>query len=94
MKLSNHLAQVHGMDIEERAKWLKWGKLEMCVPRHHGNGTDHELNMEKTLQELLKRIDDIETRFFMYLRTTKKHTGSLKKKRKTCKTSYKQEYHI
>ena len=61
VKLSNHLAQVHGMDIAERAKWLKWGKLEMCVPRHHGNGTDYEVNMEKTLQELLKRIDDIDT---------------------------------
>ena len=66
VKFSNHLAQVHGMDIEERAKWLKWGKMEICVTRHHGNGTDHELTLEKTLQELLKRMGDIETRFFMY----------------------------
>ena len=46
-KLSNHLAQVHIMNIEKRAKWLKWAKLETCVPIYCGNGTDHELNMKK-----------------------------------------------
>jgi hypothetical protein len=25
----NHLDQVHGMDMEERKKWLKWSKLDM-----------------------------------------------------------------
>ena len=28
VKLSNHLNQVHDMDMKERAKWLKWGKRE------------------------------------------------------------------
>ena len=31
-KLSNHLAQVHNMDTEKRKKWLKWSKIEICVP--------------------------------------------------------------
>ena len=31
-KLSNHLAQVHKMDTEERRKWLKWSKIAICVP--------------------------------------------------------------
>ena len=52
VKLSNHLAQVNGMGIKER--------VEMCVPRHRGNSTDHDLNIEKTLQQSLKRISDIE----------------------------------
>ena len=27
-RLANHLDQVHGMDTEERKKWLKWRNLE------------------------------------------------------------------
>ena len=65
----------------------------MWVQRQHGNGMDDELMMKKTLQELLKRKEDFETRFLMYLKTTKKHTGSLNM-RKTCETSYKQEHYI
>ena len=53
-KLSNHLAQVHSMNIKERAKWLKKAKLETCVPRYCGNGKDHELNMEKNFVTLTK----------------------------------------
>ena len=30
-RLAN-LDQVHGMDTEERKKWLKWSKLGICVP--------------------------------------------------------------
>ena len=30
-RLANHFDQVHGMDTEGRAKWLKWSKLGICV---------------------------------------------------------------
>ena len=40
VKLSNHLNQ--GMNIEERAKWLKRGKLEICVPQHHNNSVSSD----------------------------------------------------
>jgi hypothetical protein len=32
-RLANHLDQVHGMNTEERKKWLKWSKIGICVPR-------------------------------------------------------------
>ena len=33
VRLANHLDQVHGMDTDERKKWLKWSKIRICVPR-------------------------------------------------------------
>ena len=32
-RLANHLDQAHGMNTEERKKWLKWSKIGICVPR-------------------------------------------------------------
>ena len=44
------------------------------------------------MKQLLKRLNDMETGFLMYLKTTKRHNGSLNNKIKNRKTGYKQEY--
>ena len=85
VKLPNYLKQVHCMNIEERAKLLKWGKLEIRVPRHRENRTDHEVTMEKTMKQLLKRLNDMEKKIFKVLKYYKKHNASLKRKRETRK---------
>ena len=64
-RLANHLDQVHGMDTEGRAKWLKWSKLGICVSQQREQ--PEELNMEKSLKKLLKRQQEMETKFNAYL---------------------------
>ena len=64
-RLANHLDQVHGMDTEERKKWLKWSKLGICVPRQ--NQTPKELCVEA----LLKRQEEMERKFNVYLQAAK-----------------------
>ena len=41
------------MDTKERAKWLKWSKLGICVSQQ--GEQPEEFNMEKSLEKLLKR---------------------------------------
>ena len=65
-RLANHLDQVHGMDTEERKKWLKWSKLGICVPRQ--DGEPKEVNMEESVETLLKRQEWKENLMFTYKR--------------------------
>ena len=51
-RLANHLDQVHGMDTEERKKWLKWSKLGIRVPRQ--NEEPKEFNLEGSIANALK----------------------------------------
>lgn len=69
VRLANHLDQIHHMDTEERAKWLKWGKLGLSMPLQNEETTanNKELHLEKTLQTILKRQEDMETNFNNYL---------------------------
>ena len=48
------------MDTEERMKWLKWSKLGICVPRQ--SKEPKEFNMEKSLENLLERQEEIESK--------------------------------
>ena len=64
-RLANHLDQVHGMDTEERKKWLKWSKIGISVPRQ--NQTPKELCVEA----LLKRQEEMERKFNVYLQAAK-----------------------
>ena len=52
VRLANHLTQVHGMDTEERKKWLKWSKIGICVPRQ--DEEPKEFNMEQNLDKNFK----------------------------------------
>ena len=54
-RLPNHLDQVHGMDMEERKKWLKWSKIGICVPQQ--SEEPKEFN-----------IEEMERNFNVYLR--------------------------
>ena len=72
VRLANHLDQIHGMNREERSKWLKWSKMELCVPRQNEENNVDE-NMEKTLGKLLKQQQEMETKFYAYL---KEHNGN------------------
>ena len=65
----NHLDQVHGMDTEERKKWLKWSKLGICVPRQ--DGEPKEVNMEESVETLLKRQEEMERKLNVYLQAAK-----------------------
>ena len=42
-KLSNHLAQVHNMDAEERKKWSKIG---ICVPLKDKDGNEKDTHVK------------------------------------------------
>ena len=47
-KLSNHLAQVHNMDTEERKKWLKWSEIGICVSLKDKAVNEKEIHMAYT----------------------------------------------
>jgi hypothetical protein len=57
-RLADHLDQVHGMNTEERTKWLKWSKIGICVPRQ--SEAPKEFNVEKSLENLLERQEEME----------------------------------
>ena len=50
---------------EECKKWLKWSKLGVCVPR------PREFNVEESVETLLKRQEEMERKFNIYLQTAK-----------------------
>ena len=54
---------------EERKKWLKWSKLGVCVPRQ--NEEPRGFNMEESVETLLKRQEEMERKFNIYLQTAK-----------------------
>ena len=74
-RLANHLDQVHGMDTEERMKWLKWNKLEIFVPRQN------EAPKELCVETLLKREEEMERKFNVYLQTVKLKNGQSSKRK-------------
>ena len=75
-RLANHLDQVHGMDTEERKKWLKWSKLGICVPRQ--DEEPKEFNMEESVETLLKRQEEMERK---YLQATRLKTVQSSKRK-------------
>ena len=78
-RLANHLDQVHGMDTEERKKWLKWSKLGICVSRQ--DEEPKEFNMEESVETLLKRQEEMERKFNVYLQATKLKTVQSSKRK-------------
>ena len=80
VRLANHLDQIHSMDKDERAKWLKWSKMGVCIPiqSKEGDNSDHGL-VEKSLEKILKQQEEMEAKFYNYLR---EHTGTKQRRRK------------
>ena len=78
-RLANHLDQVHGMDTEERKKWLRWSKLGICVPRQ--DEEPKEFNMEESVETLLKRQEEMERKFNVYLQATRLKTVQSSKRK-------------
>ena len=60
-RLSNHLAQVHNMDSEERKKWLKWSKIGICVPLKDKDACEKDLHMANTLERLVNLQEEMAT---------------------------------
>ena len=71
VRLANHLDQVHGMDTEERKKWLKWSKLGICVPPQN----EEPKELQESVETLLKRQEEMERKFNVYLRAAKLKNG-------------------
>ena len=67
------------MDTEERKKWLKWSKLGICVPRQ--DEEPKEFNMEESVETLLKRQEEMERKFNVYLQATKLKTVQSSKRK-------------
>lgn len=67
-RLANHLDQVHDLGTEERVKWLKWSKIWICVLRQgrEATATDKELNIERTVESLVKRQEEMATNFNVF----------------------------
>jgi hypothetical protein len=71
------------MDTEERSKWLKWSKIGICVPLQSKESTtdSKELNVETTLERLLKRQEEMQTNFYNYLRDEKSSINKNQKRK-------------
>ena len=67
-KLSNHLAQVHNMDNEERKKWLKWSKIGICVPLKDKDANEKDIHIANTLERLVNLQEEMATNFNNLLR--------------------------
>ena len=77
--LANHLDQVHGMDTEERKKWLKWSKISIYVPRQN----EEPKELEESVKTLLKRQEEMERKFNVYLQAAKLKQGQSRKRTHT-----------
>ena len=52
-RLSNHLAQVHNTDTEERKKSLKWSKNGICVPVIDKDANKKDIHMANNSERLV-----------------------------------------
>ena len=68
-KLSNHLAQVHNIDIEEQKKWQNiWCKIGICVQLKEKDAIEKDIHMANTLEGLLNLQEEMVTNFNNFLR--------------------------
>ena len=71
-RLSNHLAQVHNMDSDERKKWLKWSKIGICVPLKDKDASEKDLHMANTLERLVNLQEEMAANFNSFLRVQRR----------------------
>ena len=85
VKLSNHLAQVHNMDRDERTKWLKWSKIGICVPLKDKDASEKDLHMANTLERLVNLQEKMAANFNNFLRVQRaRRKRKSKKAKQTC----------
>ena len=86
-KLSNHLAQVHNMDTEERKKWLKWSKIGICVPLKDKDASEKDIHKANTLERLAGENlqEEVAANFNNFLRVQRtRGTRKSKRAKQTC----------
>ena len=69
------------MDTEERKKWLKWSKIEICVPLKDKDANEKDIHMANTL-ETSKLAGGTGNKLNNFLRVQRTHR---KRKSKTTK---------
>ena len=47
------------MDSKERKKWLKWGKIGICVPLKDKDASEKDLHMASTLERLVNLQEEM-----------------------------------
>ena len=83
--LSNHLAQVHNMDSEERKKWLKFSKIGICVPLKDKDACEKDLHMANTLERLVNLQEEMAANFNNFLRAQRtRRKRKSKRAKQTC----------
>ena len=57
-RIANHLDQVHGMDTNERMKWLKFSKIGITLPleKKETRMDNVEINTENVVEQLLNQV--------------------------------------
>ena len=84
-RLSNHFAQVHNMDSKERKKWLKWGKIGICVPLKDKDASEKDLHMANTLERLVNLQEEMAANFNNFLRVQRtRRKRKSKRAKQTC----------
>ena len=79
VKLSNHLADVHGLSCDDRKKWLQESKLQPVVRVvQYTSSDDHNKELSACVNYEAKTAD------FDYAPTDKRKRQSSKSSRKTC----------
>lgn len=86
-RLANHLDQIHHMNQEERKKWLHRSKLGLCMTLENREKNEHvsETCIQKSLEKILQRQNEIENKFYTYLKEQdlqKSTKNSIKSRRK------------
>ena len=82
-RLSNHLAQAHNMDSEERRKWLKWSKIGICIPLK--DTSEKDLHMANTLERLVNLQEEMAANFNNFLRVQRtRRKRKSKRAKQTC----------
>jgi len=94
VRLANHLDQVHHMEQEERKKWLNRSKMGLCNTLQGQEireyiGKEQETCVQKSFDDVLQRQNEIERKFYTYLRDRdldkkiQSHKNSFKKRGKS-----------
>lgn len=88
-RLANHLDQMHNMDTQERAKWLKWSKLGLRLPLQTEESSvgDSSALMQETLEKILRQQEEMERNFHIYLTEEQGTSTYAKHKKKSSKQS-------
>ena len=73
------------MDTEERKKWLKSSKMEICVPLKYKDANEKDMHMANTLKRLVNWQKEMATNFDNFLRVQRtRRKRKSKRAKQTC----------